>query len=228
MKYIEFIGIPGVGKTTVCNSVCSQLSDYGYKVCNLSQFSYWSHSNMKKIFAVIDSLLNFKLWNSYKKCYKLTKIYQKKVLFCKYFWLLVLITNQLYKFSKKNRYDYIIFDEGIAQIITSISHEKDLVINKYLTDFICVLEKYNIKPALIQCNLGFQECINRIRSRGEKFAVRFSREKSDNKLLLLLQCKDKNIKKVCSLFNVILSIDMNNSMNNNTKLVLNKIKKWDD
>ena len=224
MIYIEMIGLPGCGKTTICNQVYKSLKNEHIKIANLNDICYWTNSKIKKLIALISCITNIKLWTLFNKIYQITKLYEKKVFHYRYFWTNILIVNQIYKIKKCKKYQIILLDEGIAQLLTSIAHNQQLVISESLKIYLNKLNMYGIMPKLVSCELPIEESIKRIRLRGEKYAKRFSKIETDDELGQILLMKSSNIEFVSNLIKTELNLSTSKDVDVNVKKIINYIK----
>ena len=218
------IGLPGCGKTTICNQVYKSLKEENIIIANLNDICYWTNSRIKKVIALISCIMNIKLWILFNEFYRITKLYEKNVILYRYFWTNILIVNQIYKCKKNKKYQIILLDEGIAQLLTSIAHNQQLVINKTLKIYLDKLNKYGIMPTLISCELPVEESMKRIRLRGENYAKRFSKIETDSELEKILLIKKSNIEFVSNLMKVELKLDTLKNIDVNTEKTIDYIK----
>lgn len=214
---VEFCGTPGVGKSTLCEKILSELYTIGLKadsreewlkrdqhslLMKLCRHAYYYFSNFFRRYPTL-----------IKKCANSEEKNLNK-------WLTKIIEADLFIISSK-RNDIILFDEGIVQSVTSISHEKEITTDLLETS-ICAQKEIINRPYLIfNCYLDIPANIDRIRKRNrhDRF-FNYSNEELPGQL----QQKRRNIEKVLHANNrcKIVDLDMSN-FENATSKAMNEI-----
>ncbi len=193
MKVIELCGNPGCGKTTIGKEVLNCLRKQGYNAYDYNEIKEKkSLKNIRYLYGVnswilLSRLIKFGLKNGLNK--KLL-IYSIKI---------TLLINYIKDNLNNKKIDYLLFDEGIIQYITTLSHNRTIgeeinPLSKMIRD------NYNNNDYYVfSCILDIEENVKRINTRnrqGDRFVV-------DN----IMKQKELLIKK-----------------NNNINFVLTKIK----
>lgn len=142
---IELIGQPASGKTYYANELTKKLSNQRFKVLNIEEKINRSGSIIKLIW-IISILLNpivlFKLKRTkifyYIKKYKKTR--REKPLF---YYKTVFLNVYLLKYIKKNinKYDYIIFSEGLINMQQYIFRNKEYVPEEYIKNMLVFIDQ---------------------------------------------------------------------------------------
>lgn len=158
-KIIEFYGLPGCGKTTLCNKLKEIYEKKGYKVGVLpdaaNRFSWLS---LFYILSFSDCLFLYKFYRCFIK---------RRV--CKNLVLSPVRRLLIYKCAKrKKEYDYLFIDHGAVQSIVRALYDVP-----YPFDFICtsVVKDYYRKISAdfyVCCNISTDEAFARVRFRNRK------------------------------------------------------------
>lgn len=165
MKIVELCGNPGCGKTTISKQLVSELMEKQYKV-----FDY-NDIKPKKYIYNIKYIRSFKSIRAIKKLYKYGKNsdFKKRLV---YSVKCIVIINQLAYWESIENIDFIVFDEGIIQYLSTLSHEVEID-DRRLQLVDCVKEIYqNEKYYLVDCRVSLDENIKRIQGRnriGDRF-----------------------------------------------------------
>ena len=159
MKILEFCGNPGCGKSTVGALLLEELLKDGSTAFDYNQIKEKSKiRNLRYILSaqslkMICSLLRF---GSLSHISKKTLVYSVKI---------AVIVEQIKRWSQKGDIEYLLFDEGIIQYLTTLFH------NKRITSEISIPEKclgpfygsYDI--TIINCSVDINENIRRLNNR---------------------------------------------------------------
>lgn len=163
-KIVEFMGIPGSGKSTILDGVCQELIGQGKKVCDDTaiyddgRFSRWIHlirafidlRNMKYNVSLLLILFNSFGW---KEINKVIPRYFK----------LVKLNGQIRSQIKKN--NFVVLSEGYLQVFLSMFDDGRLDVDMF-KKFICLLPKKNW--ILVHIVLDIDIASNRIDQRAHK------------------------------------------------------------
>ena len=225
-KIIEFYGLPGVGKSTICDLLEEKLNLTGYKVINIQKQKKCITIQDKinkailtlKSFAFIDNIKLYKILNNYKRVYGKNELSD--------YWIRrIIVTNYLLKKEiKRSTYDYILLDEGIVQFITSIVHD-EVIKNDIYTDEICknISNVYSNYTTVIHCNLDYKNIIGRLKKRNKK-NDRFIFTDEDM-MLKVLKKKEKNLDTISHkiLFNEYIDLNLEDKLDLNCQKIMNRI-----
>lgn len=183
MEFIEFIGNPGCGKSTIANKLCDYLSR-DHKVFNLGESININKKLLYTFFFIVLHPVKFiSLLNSIIK----TKQPNSKTLF-----KMVVNMSYLYgvinKLNSKN-YDYVVLDQGLIQGLWSIDLEANLSMNRDST-----IKKLPLNYSLIYIDVDNKSILERLNGRESNFS-RFEKnmdkidlERSNSKLQELYNC----------------------------------------
>ena len=122
MIIIEFCGTPGVGKSTLCKTITTELQGIGLVAeCRENWLESIRHSLFRRIKRK-GYCICCRFYRSFPSLIKKTSLSEKKNLNK---WLAKIIETDYFIVSSKRK-KIILFDEGIIQFITSISHENEI------------------------------------------------------------------------------------------------------
>lgn len=202
MTIIEFSGTPGCGKSTLCARLLEKLVedekccafDYN-EIKNKNKIYNLKYVLMKKNLKLIYSILKYGLKNN--KNHR-TIIYSIKC---------AVIIDQIRQWSEEKNIDYLLFDEGILQYITTLSHGIKIdysidLINDVLCEFYA-----NKNVFVINCRLNINENMRRLKLRNrenDRFLI-----KNDLELQDALALKKYNIEKVVADLSPINQMNIN-------------------
>lgn len=155
-KIIEFYGLPGCGKTTLCNKLKEEYEKKGYKVCLLPEAAHlFSWMSLVHILSFRDS---FFLLNFYRHFIKLN-VYKKLV-------LSPIRRLLIYRCAKwKEGYDFLFIDHGAVQSIVralyDVSNPIDFLKTPFVRDYYCMI------PAdiYVNCKISIDEAFSRVKNR---------------------------------------------------------------
>ena len=194
MKIIEFAGLPGCGKSTLCGEFIKTFTKtriYTYK----DVVRFVSTKRRRIIYGIFVSLNPFR-WKYLKLLRRLVKNYDNVSIQAVY------ILMALYDFTSLvrlfNRKNLFILDEGFIQNITSVAHLQPMSEDKALTNLISYI-KSKKDIVVINCHASENVVISRIRNRGR--ADRFNSIKNDEELIRAFKIKQDNISVVAKYFN---------------------------
>lgn len=146
---LDFYGLPGAGKSTVSHLLAESLRKKGHEVYEPTyDLDHNKNSYLRKIYKLLSSG-KYGVFHPIRLC--LCIILVRRYGYRKIKDVISQTINIMIKYyvlNKTNRYDYIIFDEGLCQSAISLSilklPEKANVIAKYLYKDLDVV--FNIKP----------------------------------------------------------------------------------
>lgn len=191
MKIIEFCGTPGCGKSTLCDMLEERLRSEGKKVINLQK-----REKCNTLYKKLKKILRILCYKTYPQNAELKKsLYElankqtdnrttKK-------WVdRILEANWLIQRAEAAGYDFILFDEGCIQFLSSIMQ------NEFVADTfnnILTLKKvvYGKSTSIFHCSIGLEENIRRLHIRN-KIGDRFT-EGSYEDQMVRLQKKNESI-----------------------------------
>ncbi len=213
MKVIEFAGLPGCGKSTLCNKMIESV-DFNAKVHTYSDIVRFVSTKKRRVIYSIFVFLNPFRW---KFLYLLKKFCEQYDGYSKGAWFVLValydICRMLNFWGDKH---IVILDEGFVQNITSIPHTKSLETNDvYLNLINFIKNKIDIK--LIHCYAHQDVVIQRLRDRGRK--DRFNSIEDDQKLKEVLNVKNDNILTIVDCFTDRADICLNDFENSQKELL---------
>lgn len=189
MYIIEFNGLPGCGKSTLCDEI---ISDFNEKnIISLRDVINYNSSNSTKNFInLMKILFNYKLILFNLAVLKFSLSYGfdfNRLIFAA---RLIKLNGNLYYYSKKNPNLIAILDEGYIQYITSIPHTIELNISDDLKKMIkYIRSKHSFK--FIHCEIDEETNYLRLFNR-DNVARRFD-SLSESELSETLMMKYRNI-----------------------------------
>lgn len=224
---LEFNGIPGCGKTTTANLLFEKLRDLNYKVITFKELLN-NEIKIKKINLIVDlfkiSNLRF-AYNIIKLCLYTKPIKFSRFKYAKTAYIYYYIMNHLQ--IEKKKYDFIICDQGLIQIILSIMYidifSKKLHVNKLIDKSLaCFTNLY-----YINCIVDISTAKDRIRSRNLKQG-RLDFIMDDDELLSALTAQIYNLEiirnSVKDLFAThVIDLKMNCSPDENAEKIIKNI-----
>jgi len=218
MKIIEFAGLPGCGKSTLCKSfIAEKFPQKVYTYKDIIRFV--STKNRRKIYGIYARVNPFR-W----KLLKLLKAFSEKYDNISPQAVFILIA--LYDFTsvlqifKKN--SIVVLDEGFVQNITSIAHLQPINEDKELNDLVKYIQaKKNL--FLVNCSADTDTVVERIRKRNGK--DRFNSITDNKDLKNALSIKQDNITKVAKAFGTSVDVCLNTSTNDALKQLILSIDK---
>lgn len=195
MYIIEFCGLPGTGKSTLCKSVEKGLLGKGIKAKNLQLIPLgyaWKERQINKVEMFLD-----------RDCRRLASLFRKNFPDNEdgRYWILRIRQNILIaKKSRKKGLEVATFDEGCIQFVTSVFHgnemtEKELEFAKEV--FHIAYGDYD--TVIFDCSLEIGENVRRIRNRnrvGDRFLAD-TNEEIERRLII----KRNNLEKCVALLN---------------------------
>lgn len=217
MKTYEFSGLPGAGKSTLCEAVIKELEAQGCSVLTLRQLKKYKHG---KHVELVKALLYFPnlSFNMHTFMYAVSIGGTRQEL--QYSAGLILLYYRLRLAIKKSEYDYCILEEALIQYFTSIPHDRVMDENSHLNKMLEFVLKNTGMVNDIACNISDKEVIARLRHRNHADTSRFDGQADDIKLMELLQVKEKNIKYVREKVSKSCYVEMEDEIAVNTKKII--------
>ena len=190
MKILEFAGVPGIGKSTLCHQLQNALTQKGYTVINLQRYlpgntfiqkvyrkykyhMIW-HAPINRKMVMTFRQLNFPVDSAHRE-------WMERIL---------LVNYQLH--MNGVTYDYILMDEGMIQFITSLYHNRELQDPESVKPFIQALcPEYLQNTEIIYMTLNMTAVCERLKNRnraGDRFVMEDQQQMREN-----LEKKRKNI-----------------------------------
>lgn len=199
---IEFFGISGVGKSTLCKGMYKK-GNFKWPRYRLYEKNNWLFRNIKKLLSnIIFLILNIKWFFTLNKCLKKMDIKSTKdkcvILFngCS-------LKDLQNKCKKKEKY---LFDEGIFQYIWSIYLRTDKDVEK--DDVLNLIRMFQMPDTLYVVNANIEVIYNRLISRGRTVKILESDNLTDN--IKKMKYNQNRIIKICEgAINNIVFIDNN-------------------
>ena len=194
-KIIEFYGLPGCGKTTLCGKLKEEYEKKGYKVCLLPEAAHlFSWVSLLHILSFRDCLFLFKFYRCFVKLNvhkNLVKSPIKRLL--------------IYRCAKwKEEYDFLFIDHGAVQSIVralyDVSNPIDFLETPVVRDYYRMISA----DVYVNCKISQDEAFSRVRLRNRKNSGTFD------------QYPDVQLRKV---------LDGHDEIFNNTESILKELHK---
>ncbi len=155
-RIIEFYGLPGSGKTTIARLLGHELDSQRI------QYRYYRYKFHRHPYSVLLSPAWYSvvlhLWR-YSRNYKAKKPLVRSLSPVHYF--------RMYNHYLRDCNDgYLILDEGLLQMIVSLSYEESLLVNDAFLDVLKSLNLNEIPLVLVNCCCQSDLCAQRISFRG--------------------------------------------------------------
>ena len=224
-KIIEFVGLPGCGKSTLARELISTLSKENVIMTYHDFFSkkklfILSNRTIFTPFIFIYYLFRFNYWTVIKSIWQFARQYPiNEIRFVRVIFLIRLYENIQKKLKIKC---IIILDEGFIQFISSIPHDIVIKENELLQKLLITWENIVENTLFVDCRLSVEEDIDRIRKRNKN--DRFKRIENDKILAKLLQIKEYNLdvltKKIAR---KKVTLNMADPVDTNIKYILDKL-----
>jgi|SRR5699024_8461497 len=222
MNIIEFNGLPGVGKSTLCNSLINELSNKSILIADLGDIVFRNQkTKLDNYFYIMKVIFSIKRINFNMAVFKFTLDYRLSKSNIVYALRLIKLYNKLKTSMEKDEFKYIILEEGIVQYITSIPHDKLIRKNENFYKLCDIIKKDFEDILQINCLLNVTELLKRIRNRNS-LKNRFDTLPEDE-LKRVLKIKNENIKLVRNIFNNEISIDTKKRLDENLNIILSRI-----
>lgn len=223
INIIELNGLPGVGKTTICNSVVQNMRSSNIVIHTKQDIyeNYLSLSRLRKIIPHIGILLKFRKYLFYWYVLKFASDYgfDKEIL--NRIRILLLYNYLINQHLDKNLSDILLLDEGLIQQLTSIPHGRIIKINRNTIRLTKYIHRRMNHTMYVNCFLDLEKARYRIQNR-INHKSRFDKVNNE-RLLSLLNIKMQNLKYLrCFLQpDVSLSINMDSSVEENAMILIN-------
>ena len=156
---IEFNGLPGMGKTTVAQTLNRELS-YNYDV-KLKYRLY--ESKVRRLFSYLVDGSAYLYALTYRYTKYSTKHYKRDNL--KYIQVLIAYYRMYRSFLKKHPNDILIVDQGMMQALVSIHYDNMIISTQYAERIFRFLNKKNITVAFVNCENDRAIAVQRIKER---------------------------------------------------------------
>ena len=191
MKIIEFCGNPGSGKTVLCKQVLERLRSEGKNAYDYNELKEKNiFRNVRFIFfhRVFKVALYLFFFGIRFHINKRALIYSVKC---------GVIIEQVHRWEMDINIDYVLFDEGIIQYITTLAH--GFLIDESVKTALTLLDDFYLNKDIYVLNCIVRDDVNveRLRNRNrpkDRFVKYF-----DDELLNSLSIKRKNIDFVLSI-----------------------------
>ena len=201
MRIIEFCGTPGCGKTTLCDQLLDELKAKGFTANNYNELKgsiskgFFRYLFKKGFFGSFMRLMTVMGFPNRDRI-----IYGMKI---------AVVRCQIDEWSKNGKTDYLLFDEGILQYITSLSHGKPIANLEKLPKVLKPIYE-SADTYIIDSQVDIDTNIERLKKRanqGDRFLAGDTEEQKAT-----LELKFKNIQAVLAHFapSKLLQIDTAN------------------
>lgn len=158
-KIIEFYGLPGCGKTTLCNALKEIYESKGFKVGTLPDATnQFSSVGLFHLLSLRDCFFLFKFYRSFIN----NNVYKSLV-------LSPIRRLLIYRYAKrKEDYDFLFIDHGAVQSVVRVLYEVENPLEFLKTPI--VSDYYSMIPAdmYINCRISSDEAFSRVRIRNRK------------------------------------------------------------
>ena len=221
IKIIEFTGLPGCGKTTLCNSIIESLSDYDFLLS--SKFTA-SNKRKKSIFPPILDV-SFRYLISLVYYLLANKVSRKKGMF-----VYMLNLHAMYsKFMREHRGDSLILlvDQGFVQGLGSMAIGRSFINPHGLTSFLKHWKRFEKNMVLVDCLIPVEESAKRLIERNT-LGGEFDKLRGED--LSKVMCSHvrllHNLKQVLPDHGIhikTIAIDMQNPIRSNLDILFNNI-----
>lgn len=189
-QIIEFFGLPGCGKTTLCDLLVAQREDDGGRTVRMSDIG--AHYHAASLMTKVQSIPFCTWWLIARLLFTLPRIPLKKWrLYRSFFYI-----SMMYNFCHRQRSaDYMVVDHGLMQAVVSVmfGHASDLTPRGWqLLRRICT--RLGVDK-MVWCDLPVGVSMTRIRKRGRRGNGRLDEIESDEQLLAVLHQQAKFFRK---------------------------------
>ena len=203
MKIIEFFGLPGSGKSTLCKEIIQQMGE-GRRIYTYQDITRAVSTRKRRIpYSILVHMNPFRwkyiyLLRRFCKQYESVSKQAIRVLIALYD-----ISSLIRVFSKTG---IVILDEGFVQNLTSIAHLHAVAANdrlKVLVEYI----QHHLDIFVVECRVDEEAVISRLRARGRK--DRFNTIQQHADLCNALRIKKDNLAIVAKQFGRFECVDLN-------------------
>lgn len=203
-KIIELCGLPGTGKTTILNETIKNFDNKS--IIERKSIVRWVGTPFRQFLYFISILFRPSMLSFYLALKKIARRYDDYSK--KSFFTIIAIYDCAKIIRLLGLKKYIVLEEGVIQNLSSLAHNKNLIIDQNVELILKKMEAI-CDWRIINCELAFDEVINRLRKRNNN--DRFNNIKDDDKLFSLLQIKKSNIEKLVKLEKHVVSINLSGS-----------------
>ena len=222
-RVIEFVGVPGCGKSTITKHVVDKLKClYKDDIIVRSDISVHINIMWKQrwtipfffIYHTIISKAGLKTKYNLLRFICQYSINSFSIIYATY---ILLFIDAVKKAQNHNM--IILLDEGIIQFLTSIPHEYTIIEGNVTDRILNSINELLNASCIIKCTIRDEIAINRIRTRGK-----VDRFQYNENLKKLLAVKGSNITYILSRISCrIININMEETIEHNTEVVINEI-----
>ena len=182
-KIVEFYGLPGCGKTTLCKLLKEQYEKKGYKIGLINDAT--KSCTIPHLLKVV-SINN--IWGFINWCHSIMKVSHTSFNIAGSPYKRMLIYKCIRSFSQ---YDYIFIEHGIVQSIVSSLYGVDnykIFMNRSICKSLLNFESADI---FIYCQVTIEESFKRIKKRNRKSSGRFDQLPEDELADILTEQADQ-------------------------------------
>jgi len=196
MRVIELSGLPGCGKTTLVEGIIRNFE--GCRILTRYDIRSKETKRGKRFLEMICSFFDLRhlKTNAFITYYFFS--YKTSLERLRFMIRFIIFNKTLLMQIKKKEADYLILDEGIIQLVTSIPHEQIIIENKAFIKLIKHLKKLYAGTLFLNCMIDNEKSIAQIRHRNSK-NNRFDRMPNE-KLKRTIETKSMNLALVQKLF----------------------------
>lgn len=193
MIIIEFFGLPGAGKSTVCDLLEVSLLKHGYGVVNLHKRE--KADSLKKKIEKLLHIIRYWTWSGNRKLKKVLRNFSKQCYYNdSHKWIDRILELNYLIFRNDKHLDIGLLDEGFVQWISSICFDKPY---KHSAELMQVINSIIMchDYYLVHCEILPAEALSRVSSRNRKNDRYNLSSKKANELL---EIKNENLVQIAS------------------------------
>ena len=219
--FIEFNGLPGSGKTTICKELCELLTSDGYSVFFITDYLQEvleSHFARSKLFLSEIKYGVFKITYYYIRIY--LSIPDRNIYDLKYCFFSLLNYLGCRKCQREINKSFIVSDEGIIQYLFSVFFDRNIRDFKFVNKILIMFNREFPNLVLIDIDVSYEEARKRIRGRKNGKSRLDSLHSSDQGRILKIQMD--NLNKIRNIGKFITIVNISSEVN--SKEVAGKIR----
>ena len=219
MQIIEFCGIPGSGKTSLCTDVVQKLTEKGHGIFTREDVYFFGSKNT--YFNLLKAFLHPGNLKIYFNIFIINRKYSKDFKSIKYALQLIIYYYQLKRISKNSSHNFAILDEGVIQYLSALSSGAEIEDFKKIKCIIGSFESIFDHWLVIKCEIDPETAVCRIKNRSTN-SRRFSKDEDNTSLLEKLSNRYVNLNYLLKLKNNV-TIDMTQDIKTNSEIIMNLI-----
>ena len=164
MKIIEFTGVAGAGKSTICDLLEKELGDQGYRVLNLhvlgAEENLFEKVHRKYIWKRVKySRIN----RNFKHIVQRLEL-SSEIDLDEWIQIIEVMNYRLHK--EAGKYDYVLMDEGIIQAITALYHRMTIDNRRAIRTLLkTICKEYRDSTLIMNMNIDLNTVCDRLKNR---------------------------------------------------------------